>query len=41
MYYDGKGVTQDYSKALKMFKLAAKQGFAGAQYALWMCGIRN
>jgi TPR repeat protein len=34
MYRDGQGVPQDYKTALKWFKLAAKQGYAGAQYDL-------
>ncbi|MEJ6591397.1 MAG: tetratricopeptide repeat protein [SAR86 cluster bacterium] len=34
MYYSGKGVPQDYAEALKLFRLSAKQVFAGAQYNL-------
>ena len=34
MYVKGEGVPKDYKTALKWFKLAAKQGDAGAQYNL-------
>ena len=34
MYLEGKGVPQDYGKALKWFRGAAAKGFAGAQYYL-------
>ncbi len=34
MYYDGKGVPQDYTKALKWFRMAAVQGNAEAQFFL-------
>ena len=32
MYNNGKGVTQDYTEAVKWYTLAAEQGLAGAQY---------
>ena len=31
MYAEGRGVTQDYVQAVKWYRLAAGQGFAGAQ----------
>ena len=31
MYYNGQGVSQDYTEALKWYLLAADQGVAGAQ----------
>jgi len=34
MYYNGKGVTQDYEAAIKWYKLAAEQGYAQAQELL-------
>ena len=34
MYYDGRGVAQDYTKALKWWEKAAAQGDADAQYSL-------
>ena len=34
MYFDGKGVTQDYQEAVKWYLLAAEQGNASAQYNL-------
>jgi len=34
MYYEGKGVTQDYQEAVKWYRKAAEQGLAGAQYNL-------
>ena len=37
MYDSGQGVTQDYKKALKWYRLAAEQGYLSAQYNLgWM-----
>ena len=33
-YQDGDGVTQDYVKAVKWYRLAAEQGDADAQYSL-------
>ncbi|MBQ4268317.1 MAG: sel1 repeat family protein [Clostridia bacterium] len=36
-YYDGKGVKQDLSKAVKYFLEAAKQGYAPAQRRLGYC----
>ena len=36
-YYDGRGVKQDYDKAVKWYKLAAEQGYAVAQYNLGYC----
>ena len=32
MYYNGQGVAQDYSAAMKWFRMAADQGHAQAQY---------
>ncbi|EDN66889.1 Sel1-like repeat [Beggiatoa sp. PS] len=32
MYYDGKGVTQNFTQAVKWFRKAAQQGLADAQY---------
>ena len=34
MYNLGKGVDQDYKTAVKWYRLAAKQGYADAQYNL-------
>lgn len=34
LYTEGKGVTQDYSEAVKWFRKAAEQGYAAAQYCL-------
>ena len=34
MYYNGQGVTQDYSKAFEWYKKAAEQGFPNAQFRL-------
>jgi hypothetical protein len=34
MYYNGRGVPQDYAKAAKWFRRAAEQGYAPAQYNL-------
>ena len=34
MYHDGRGVPQDYAKAVKWYRLAAEQGYATAQYNL-------
>ena len=37
MYYTGKGVEQDYDKAVKWYRRAAEQGYADAQFNLgWM-----
>jgi TPR repeat protein len=37
LYYNGLGVTQDYSKAVVWFRMAAQQGLPEAQYYLgWM-----
>ena len=37
MYVHGQGTEQDDKEAVKWFMLAARQGFAGAQYNLgWM-----
>ena len=42
MYYDGKGVSQDYSTAVKWYSLSAKQGNVGAQNFLGvMYGLGN
>jgi TPR repeat protein len=34
MYYQGRGVPQDYTEAVKWYRLAAEQGYADAQYNL-------
>ena len=34
MYYNGKGVSQDYSQAIKLFRASASQGDAGGEYDL-------
>ena len=34
MYYNGISVSQDYQEALKWFRLAANQGYAGAQSSI-------
>lgn len=34
MYYNGKGVAQDFKEAVKWYRLAATQGFASAQLNL-------
>jgi hypothetical protein len=34
MYYDGLGVTQSYAEAFRWYRLAAEQGYAGAQFLL-------
>ena len=34
MYYHGKGVAQDYKQAVKLYRQAAEQGYAEAQYRL-------
>lgn len=34
MYYEGKGVRQDYAKSIEWYTKAANQGNAGAQYNL-------
>ena len=34
MYNDGRGVTQDYKQAVKLYRKAAEQGYASAQYNL-------
>jgi TPR repeat protein len=36
-YYSGKGVTRDFSEAVKWFRKAAEQNFAKAQYNLGFC----
>ena len=36
-YYYGRGVPQDYEKAVKWFRKAAEYGNAGAQYSLGDC----
>src|SRR5215472_5039730 len=36
MYYDGKGVAQDYKEAARWYRLAAEQGEAAAQTVLGM-----
>jgi TPR repeat protein len=45
MYLQGRGVTQDYSAAMKWYRMAADQGFADAQFSLGemyrkgLCGL--
>ena len=34
MYYNGRGVSQNYAEALRWYRLAAEQGFGLAQYNL-------
>ena len=34
MYYNGKGVPQDYKEAVRLYRLSAEQGFAQAQHNL-------
>src|SRR5262249_3703626 len=34
MFYDGKGVAQDYKEAVRWYRLAAEQGYGSAQYLL-------
>ncbi len=34
MYYNGRGVSQDYKEALRWYRAAAEQGDASAQYGL-------
>ena len=34
MYYEGRGVAQNYQQALSWYQKAANQGVAGAQYNL-------
>ena len=36
-YYTGSGVRQDYSEAVRCYRLAAEQGHANAQYNLGVC----
>ena len=35
MYDNGQGVGQDYSAAMKWYRMAADQGHAEAQWSLW------
>ena len=37
LYYNGEGVEQDYTEAVKWFRLAAEQGNASAQCRLGVC----
>jgi TPR repeat protein len=32
MFHNGQGVAQDYAEALRLYRLAAAQGYAMAQY---------
>lgn len=41
MYDEGKGVTQDYKKASKWYRLSAEQGKSGAQYNLGVMYIQG
>ena len=34
MYWDGRGIPQDYPEALRWYRLAAEQGYAPAQHNL-------
>lgn len=36
-YYNGNGVSQNYTEAVKWFRLAAEQGYDYAQYMLGLC----
>jgi hypothetical protein len=36
-FYNGAGVPQDYSEALKWYRKAAEQGYAAGQYNVGMC----
>ena len=36
MYSEGQGVPQDYDETIKLYRLAAEQGFVNAQYKLGM-----
>ena len=36
-YYNGKGVTKNYTEAVKWYRKAAEQGDAYAQYNLGLC----
>lgn len=36
-YYDGKGISQDYSEAYKWYRKSAEQGDAGGQCSLGLC----
>ena len=36
MHSEGQGVPQDYDQAIKLYRLAAEQGFVNAQYNLGM-----
>ena len=43
-FENGEGVAQDYAEALRLYKLAAKQGFTDAEYKLgrmyeFGCGV--
>ena len=40
MYDDGKGVLQDYKEAVKWYRLAAEQGYAGCSIQSW-CHVRQ
>ena len=40
-YYFGEGVTQNYTKAARLYKLAADQGYAAAQFYLGVCYDRG
>jgi TPR repeat protein len=34
MYFNGRGVPQDYKEAIRLYRLSAEQGYAEAQYNL-------
>jgi TPR repeat protein len=34
IYYEGKGIPENYAEAIKLWKLAAEHGHEGAQYNL-------
>ena len=36
-YYSGTGVERDFAEAVKWWRQAAEQGYAGAQYNLGVC----
>ena len=37
MYFYGHGVQQNYTEAIKLFKISASDGYAVAQYTLGLC----
>jgi TPR repeat protein len=41
MYYSGLGVPQDYAQAVKLYRVAAEQGLAGAQHDLGVLYLKG